>query len=130
MRDWESSSLNIALQASLTAHLVLASIHANNSLETISRLIDLKANSYLLSTSLKYIISQRLVLNICSNCKKKGCEICNFSGFYNRSSIAEVLKIDKNLSSFIFANKSDDVIKEYLKTINFKSMIDDGKQKV
>ena len=126
----DSSSLNIALQASLTGHLVLASIHANNSLETITRLINLQANRYLLSTSLKYIISQRLVLNICSNCKNEGCEICNFSGFYNRSSIAEVLKIDENLSSYIFANKSNDVINEYLKTTSFKSMIDDGKQKV
>ncbi len=126
----DASSLNIALQASLTGHLVLASIHANNSLETISRLIDLKADSYLLSTTLNYIISQRLVLNICSNCNNKGCEICNYSGFYNRSTISEVLKIDEKLSSLIFTNKSSEEINEYLTSINFKTMIDDGKQKV
>lgn len=124
------ASLNIALQASLTGHLVLASIHANNSLQTIARLIDLKANKYLLSTSLKYIISQRLVLNICKSCKKQGCEICNFTGFYNRSSLAEVLKIDENISSFILNSKSSEEIKEYLKASSFKSMLDDGKQKV
>lgn len=118
------------MQASLTGHLVLASIHANDSLQTLSRLIDLKANKYLLATSLKYIISQRLVLNICSKCNKKGCEICNFTGFYNRSSIAEVLKIDENISSLIFNNKSYEEINKYLKSISFKSMLDDGKQKV
>lgn len=126
----DTISLNIALQASLTGHLVLASIHANNSLETLSRLIDLKADRYLLSSSLKYIISQRLVLNICQNCKNEGCKICNFSGFYNRSSIAEVLKIDKTLSSFIFNNKQNNEIEEYLKTISFTSMLENGKQKV
>jgi len=126
----DSASLNIALQASLTGHLVLASIHANNSLETLSRLIDLKADRYLLSSALKYIISQRLVLNICQSCFQKGCVICNFTGFYNRSSIAEVLKIDESISSFIFRNVELKSIKEYLKTKGFKSMIDDGKQKV
>ncbi|PLY08119.1 MAG: type II/IV secretion system protein [Arcobacter sp.] len=126
----DSDSLNIALQASLTGHLVLASIHANNSLETLSRLIDLKADRYLLSSALKYIISQRLVLNICQSCFQKGCVICNFTGFYNRSSIAEVLKIDESISSFIFRNVELKSIKEYLKTKGFKSMIDDGKQKV
>ena len=126
----DSASLNIALQASLTGHLVLASIHANNSLETISRLIDLKADKYLLSTSLKYIISQRLVLNICKNCNKQGCEICNFSGFFNRSTISELLKIDEKLSSFIIEDKSSEEINTYLKSISFKSMLDDGKEKV
>lgn len=126
----DSDSLNIALQASLTGHLVLASIHANDSLQTLSRLIDLKANKYLLSSSLKYIISQRLVLNICINCQKKGCEICNYTGFYNRSTIAEIMKIDENLALQIFNNKSTKEINEYLKSIDFKTMIDDGKIKV
>ena len=126
----DTDSLNIALQASLTGHLVLASIHANDSLETLSRLIDLKADNYLLSSSLKYIISQRLVLNICQKCSKKGCEICNFTGYYNRSSIAEIIKVDETLSSFIFKNEELKNIKGYLKTQGFRSMLDDGKKKV
>ena len=126
----DTDSLNIALQASLTGHLVLASIHANDSIETLSRLIDLKADNYLLSSSLKYIISQRLVLNICQKCSKKGCEICNFTGYYNRSSIAEIIKVDETLSSFIFKNEELKNIKGYLKTQGFRSMLDDGKKKV
>jgi general secretion pathway protein E len=120
-------SLNIALQASLTGHLVLASIHANNSFETINRLIDLKADRYLLANTLKYVISQRLVLNICQNCLKKGCQKCNFTGFLGRSSLGEVLKNDKNLSPYIIKNENID---EYLSKISFKSLLDDGKQKV
>lgn len=123
-------SLDVALQASLTGHLVLASIHANNSVETLSRLTDLKADRYLLSSTLKYIISQRLVLNICKNCNKKGCDICNYSGFYERSSLAEVLKVDNTISSMIFNHNDLENINEYLKKINFKTMLDDGKDKV
>jgi general secretion pathway protein E len=122
-------SLDIALQASLTGHLVLASIHANNSVETLSRLIDLKADKYLLSTTLKYIFSQRLVLIICKDCKQKGCETCNFTGFYNRNSICEVLKIDSKISSMIFKKSDIQTINDYLKQTKFISMLDDGKQK-
>lgn len=123
-------SLDIALQASLTGHLVLASIHANNSIETLSRLIDLKADSYLLSTTLKYIISQRLVLNICKYCKKNTCEKCNFTGFLGRSSLCEVLKIDEHVASMIFEKKQKYEISKYLENTNFISMLDDGKEKV
>jgi len=123
-------SLEIALQASLTGHLVLASIHANNSVETLSRLIDLKADSYLLSTTLKYIISQRLVLNICKYCKKNSCSRCNFTGFLGRSSLCEVLEVDENISSMISEKKQKYDINKYLENINFVSLLDDGKDKV
>lgn len=123
-------SLDIALQASLTGHLVLASIHANNSVETLTRLFDLKADKYLLSTSLKSIISQRLVLNICQKCKQKGCDLCNYSGFYGRSSISEILKIDLEISRIISKENHLQNIKEYLKKVGFISMLDDGKNSV
>ena len=123
-------SLDIALQASLTGHLVIASIHANNALETISRLIDLQADPFLISSTLKIIMAQRLVLNYCSYCEAQGCEKCNFTKYYDRSSIAEVLKIDEKMSSFIFRKASINEIKEYLISIDFKTILDDGKQKV
>ncbi|WP_072681563.1 GspE/PulE family protein [Arcobacter sp. LA11] len=123
-------SLDIALQASLTGHLVLASIHANSSIETLSRLIDLKADSYLLSTTLRYIISQRLVLNICEHCNKEGCEKCNFTGFFGRSSLCEVLNVDDSISSMIFEKKKKHEITKYLENTKFISMLSDGKDKV
>jgi len=123
-------SLDIALQASLTGHLVLASIHSSNCLETITRLIDLKADPFLISTTLKAIIAQRLVLMYCKECMAKGCKKCNFTKFYDRSCIAEILKVDEKISSLIFQKASLNEFKEYLKTINFKTIFDDGKEKV
>jgi general secretion pathway protein E len=123
-------SLDIALQASLTGHLVLASIHASNSLETITRLLDLKADPFLVSTCLKLVMAQRLVLNYCQNCKQKGCEICNFTMFQGRSSIAEILKIDSEISSLIFHKASKNEFLKYLKSIDFKTIKDDGDLKV
>ena len=126
----DNFSLDIALQASLTGHLVIATIHANSAIETISRLIDLKADPYLLSSSLKYVISQRLVLKYCLNCSLNGCQNCNFTTFQGRTTISEVLKIDEEISSMIFKKKQIKLIKEYLKRVNFKTLLDDGKQKV
>ena len=123
-------SLDIALQASLTGHLVIATIHANSAVETISRLFDLQADPFLISSSLKLIMAQRLVLNYCKNCNSLGCKKCNFSRFYGRSSIAEILRIDEKLSSLIFKKVDINDIKEYLKTINFKTLLEDGKEKV
>ncbi|WP_235826943.1 GspE/PulE family protein [Aliarcobacter vitoriensis] len=123
-------SLDIALQSSLTGHLVLASIHSSNCLETITRLIDLKADPFLISTTLKAIMAQRLVLTYCKSCMASGCKKCNFTKFYDRSSIAEILKVDEKISSLIFQKASLNEFKEYLKTINFKTMLDDGKEKV
>lgn len=123
-------SLNIALQASLTGHLVLASIHANNSVETINRLLDLEADPFLISSTLKYVLAQRLVLTYCPNCNAMGCEMCNYTKYYDRSCISEVLKIDENISSMIFKKADLNEIKNYLKKIKFKTLLDDGKEKV
>ena len=123
-------SLDVALQASLTGHLVIASIHANSSVETISRLIDLQADPFLISSTLKLIMAQRLVLNYCKYCNSKGCKKCNFTKYYDRSSIAEVLKIDEKISSLIFKKADINQFKEYLESVNFKTLLDNGKQKV
>lgn len=123
-------SLDIALQASLTGHLVLASIHSNSALETISRLIDLQADPFLISSTLKLIMAQRLVLNYCKFCATKGCEKCNYTKYYDRSSIAETLKVDEKISSLIFKKADINEFKEYLKSIDYKTLLDDGKAKV
>jgi general secretion pathway protein E len=123
-------TLDIALQASLTGHLVLASIHSNNSVETISRLMDLNADPFLISSSLKFILSQRLVLNYCKFCNAKGCEKCNYTRYYDRSCIAEAMRIDEKISSMIFKKEDLNEIKKYLKSIDFKTIVEDGKEKV
>ena len=123
-------SLDIALQASLTGHLVIASIHANNAVETILRLIDLQADPFLISSTLKLVMAQRLVLNYCKFCGALGCSKCNYTKYYDRSTIAEVLKIDEKISSMIFRKSDINELKNYLSKIDFKTILDDGKQKV
>ncbi|PUE65499.1 GspE/PulE family protein [Arcobacter caeni] len=123
-------SLDIALQASLTGHLVIASIHANNAIETILRLIDLQADPFLISSTLKLVMAQRLVLNYCNFCASQGCPKCNYTKYYDRTIIAEILKVDEKISSMIFKKSDINEIKDYLEKINFKTIIDDGKQKV
>ena len=122
-------SLQIALQASLTGHLVLASIHSNSSAQTITRLLDLEADPFLIASTLKLVLSQRLVLAFCKNCDTKGCKKCNYTGFYGRTNIAESLKVDENLSSLIFRNDGLESINSYLKSKSFISMYEDGVNK-
>ena len=126
----DTFSLKIALQASLTGHLVLASIHSNDCVETISRLFDLDADLFLIANTLKYVISQRLILNICQYCKNKKCEKCNFTGFINRSPIVEILKINKKISSMIYEKQDLEKIRDFLQINKHKNMFDDGMIKV
>lgn len=120
-------SLDMALRASLTGHLVIASLHANNATETITRLLDLNDNSYLIANTLKLVLAQRLILKYCSFCNAKGCNKCNYSKYFDRTVIAELLEVDDTLSSKIHKKEN---IKNYLKQISFKTIFDDGKEKV
>lgn len=122
-------SLDIALQASLTGHLVIASIHSNNCIETISRLYDLNADPFLVSSTLKLIFAQRLVLTFCKYCNNEGCSKCNYTKYYGREPIAEVLRVDENLSSMIFKKVDTSEIKNYLNTKGFINLISDGLNK-
>ncbi|RXJ86622.1 GspE/PulE family protein [Arcobacter sp. CECT 8985] len=122
-------SLEIAIQASLTGHLVLSTIHSNSAINSINRLIDLNPQNFLLSSTLKYIFYQRLVLKTCPYCNFKGCEKCNFTKYSGRTIISEYLKIDEKIASLISKNKAISEYKNYLKQIDYKNIYYDGKQK-
>jgi len=137
IRDIES--LHIAIQASLTGHLVIATLHTNSAIETITRLLDLGAPSYLISATLKMVVSQRLLRLLCESCKEediesayksKGCKECNFTGYKNRQVVTEVLKIDNEIARLISTNKDISVIEEYLKKKDFHSLANNGKKLV
>lgn len=129
-----------AAEASLTGHLVLASIHTNDTASTPVRLLNLGLEPYLIASSLIGVVAQRLVRVICPNCKEsytptekeaeilktglnlekvdklyrgKGCALCNFTGFKGRTGIFEILRIDRTLRSLIQQSASYDEIKEY-----------------
>jgi len=124
IRDEEA--LNIAIQASLTGHLVIATLHTNDAIKTISRLFDLKAKPYLISSVLKLVISQRLYRSLCE-CKIKdgnfykeaGCKKCNYSGYTKRNIIAQYLQINKDNQKYIQDTNNLDKLYE---NINIKSL--------
>ena len=130
IRDIES--LQIAIQASLTGHLVIATLHTNSAMETITRLLDLKAESYLIASTLKMVLSQRLLRILCNECKIKdfktntyhtiGCKECNYIGYKNRQVVSEVLEIDEFISTMISQNKAMHKIENYTKKIGFKTL--------
>ena len=134
VRDQETA--RIAIQASLTGHLVLSTIHTNSAVGAITRLRDMGIESFLLASSLKTIISQRLARRLCQECKKEtklttdlakifdlqssqtvytasGCDHCDASGYLGRIAIAESIQIDEQLKSLIHEEASEQHIKSH-----------------
>ncbi|RLA73698.1 MAG: type II/IV secretion system protein [Epsilonproteobacteria bacterium] len=97
-------SLKLAMSASLTGHLVLTTMHTNDAIDTIVRAINLKAKPYMISSSLRLIISQKLSKKVCVYCLKKGCEKCNWTGFAGRVMISESLFVNNKLKTYIEKN--------------------------
>ena len=102
IRDLETAQ--IAIQASLTGHLVLATLHTNDSSSAVSRLLDMGVEPFLLSSSLIGVLAQRLVRRRCSSCMPRsimGCDDCGQSGFKGRLGIFELLIVDDAIRSAI-----------------------------
>jgi type IV pilus assembly protein PilB len=153
IRDTETAK--IAVRASITGHLVLSTIHTNNSLATIERLLDMEVERYLLATALSGIISQKLARKLCPKCRKlrptneyekrifrqvlgqevnevysaEGCDDCG-SGYKGRIAIHEVLLINQEIRDHI----SEGVKKEELRKLVYNSdvttLLQDGLEKV
>lgn len=134
VRDQETA--RIAIQSSLTGHLVLSTIHTNSAVGAITRLRDMGIESFLLASSLKTIISQRLARRLCQECKQEttlttdlakifdlqssqtvytasGCDHCDASGYLGRIAIAESIQIDEQLKSLIHEEASEQHIKSH-----------------
>jgi type II secretory ATPase GspE/PulE/Tfp pilus assembly ATPase PilB-like protein len=135
IRDEETAK--IAIRASITGHLVVSTLHTNDAVTSIPRLIDLNVDKYLMSSSLLAIISQRLARKVCHYCKKDyafnneelslfqeygmkpaagfkgtGCKRCNGTGYLGRTVIGEVLVVDDEIKELIFEGASAPAIKE------------------
>jgi general secretion pathway protein E len=153
IRDLETAE--IAVQASLTGHLVLSTLHTNSALGALTRLRDMGVESFLLSSSIVGLIAQRLVRKLCALCKAPhrlrddeialmglsskidiskvcepiGCDTCNHLGYKGRTGIYELIPIDETLRSMIHRNESLQSIEEYLRPKN-ASIRDDGFKRV
>lgn len=149
IRDGETAA--IAVQAALTGHMVFSTLHTNDSCGAIIRLIDMKVEPFLISSSLEGVMAQRLVRTICKKCKTdikptseliqrfpelktmakgQGCKSCRGSGFRGRTGIFELLIIDDNIRQMINRKASADEIRKYAVESGMKTLYSDGLDKV
>jgi len=126
----DSETARVAIHTALTGHLVLSTLHTNSSLEAIPRLIDMGIDPYLLASTLRLVIGQRLVRTVCSGCNLDGCEMCRQSGYAGRAVIAEVCEIDSRLKEMILKKASSANYQSYARSKGFISMAEDGIEKV
>ena len=128
IRDYETAQ--IAIQASLTGHLVLATLHTNDAPSAITRLTDMGVEPFLLSSSLLGVLAQRLVRKTCTACRGAGCEACGHSGYQGRTGIFELLTTDDALRALIHAQASEADIREAALRGGMRLMRDDGERLV
>jgi type IV pilus assembly protein PilB len=128
IRDKETAQ--VAVHTALTGHLVFSTLHTNSALEVIPRLIDMGVDHYLLASTLKLIIGQRLVRKVCGECDFAGCGTCRFTGYAGRLVIAEVCSVDTHLADMIRNKSSSETCLGYLRTHGYREMIDDGLEKI
>ena len=89
IRDFETAQ--IAIQASLTGHLVLATLHTNDAASAVTRLTDMGVEPFLLSSSLLGVLAQRLVRKVCIHCRGAGCSECGQTGYQGRTGVFELM---------------------------------------
>jgi type IV pilus assembly protein PilB len=152
IRDRETAEISI--KAALTGHLVLSTLHTNDASNTVTRLLDMGIEPFLVASSLNLVVAQRLVRKLCPNCKKKvekstdllrefsldpevltlsetvGCPSCNFSGYKGRIAIYEVLPIFEKLKELIFERASPAAIKKVARLEGMKTLRESGITKV
>jgi len=111
IRDRETAQ--IAIQASLTGHLVLATLHTNDAPSAVTRLVDMGVEPFLLSSSLLGVLAQRLVRKVCAHCRGKGCGACGNSGFQGRIGLFELMSIDEPLRALIHERAPEAALREH-----------------
>jgi type IV pilus assembly protein PilB len=154
----DKDTADISIKASLTGHLVLSTLHANDAISTIVRLVNMGIPGYLIGAALTLVIAQRLARKICTHCKQvhegdhyallmdlgfkeadakkakpyigKGCSHCSNTGYKGRNGIYEVLKISDKLRASIVGDASATTLKEIAISEGFRSLQDVGQQLV
>jgi general secretion pathway protein E len=150
IRDLET--VEMAIQASLTGHLVLSTLHTNSAIGAVTRLRDMGAEPFLLSSTIIGVVAQRLIRVLCTHCKEetpaddvlqkflnittpvniyrpKGCDQCAQTGFHGRTGIYEVIPLDEKMRAMVHSNQSEADMEVYARTFS-KSMRDDGIRKI
>jgi general secretion pathway protein E len=133
IRDLETAQ--IAVQASLTGHLVLATLHTNDAASAVTRLVDMGVEPFLLASSLLAVMAQRLVRRLCPGCRVAdddggwrpgGCGRCGHSGYRGRLGIYELLRVDDGMQKLIHAGAADHLLREYALGHGMRALRDAG----
>jgi general secretion pathway protein E len=128
IRDFETAQ--IAIQASLTGHLVLATLHTNDSASAVTRLTDMGIEPFLLSSSLLGVLAQRLVRKICTHCAGAGCKQCAHTGYQGRTGIYELLVTTDAIRAQIHNETSEAELRTTALASGMTLMRDDGERLV
>lgn len=150
----DAETMEMAIRAALTGHLVFSTLHTNDASGAIARLLDMGLEPFLLASSLTAVLSQRLVRVICRHCKEigkpdenllqsigwkgrkvtlykgKGCKRCNYTGYRGRIGIFELLPVTPRIEKPIMERKESQAIKEAAKEEGMITMLEDGLEKV
>ncbi|WP_435275201.1 type II secretion system ATPase GspE [Psychrobium sp. nBUS_13] len=150
IRDLETAQ--IAVQASLTGHLVMSTLHTNTAVGAVTRMQDMGVETFLLSSSLLGVLAQRLVRTLCNECREehladdaeltllgqtspttiyrpKGCESCNYSGYKGRTGIHELLEVDDTVREMIHNGASESEVERQARSVS-SGIRGDGVSKV
>lgn len=126
IRDFETAQ--IAIQASLTGHLVLATLHTNDAASAVTRLTDMGVEPFLLSSSLLGVLAQRLVRKTCTTCHGGGCELCGHTGYAGRTGVFELLVTTDAIRAQIHQKTSEADIRTAAIAGGMALMRDDGER--
>ncbi|TDR70754.1 type II secretion system ATPase GspE [Paludibacterium purpuratum] len=138
IRDLETAQ--IAIQASLTGHLVLATLHTNDAASAVTRLADMGVEPFLLASSLLAVMAQRLVRRLCPDCRQPvgeggryrpvGCAVCGFSGYRGRMGLYELLTVDEALQRLIHAGAAEQQMRQHAAQHGMRCLRDEGMLRV
>jgi general secretion pathway protein E len=128
IRDFETAQ--IAIQASLTGHLVLATLHTNDATSAVTRMIDMGIEPFLLTSTLRGVLAQRLVRKLCTHCKGEGCPHCGNMGYVGRTGVFELLVTNEIIGSLIHHRAQEEEIRAIALQGGMVLMRDDGERLV
>jgi type IV pilus assembly protein PilB len=151
IRDLETAQISV--QASLTGHLVLSTLHTNDAPSSVARLLDLGMEPFLLTATVEGVVAQRLVRKICANCKEeftpteaqlyqlgltpedlhgrplffgRGCDYCNNTGYKGRTALFEMMVFDDELRDMIMQSASTSILRDHARKRGMRSLRDAG----
>lgn len=155
IRDLESARM--AVEASLTGHFVFSTLHTNDAAGTVTRLIDMGVEPFLITSALQGVVAQRLIRRVCPKCKTpfiptdedlsllglervdigdnkfyygKGCQNCNNTGYKGRKALTELLVMTPKINDLVLASSPTVVIRDKARELGMVTMREDGVQSV